>query len=112
MRTRSFPAKQLLGAEEVLARLFYHEHTKSKAYGRLGLGKILSRRTYAASGQLNPLAAQRASVQKMRLEGGELVVAPDIAIMDGATVAEWAWILGALRWACAVGDPSPKSPRR
>ena len=58
----NFPAKQL-------------STTIARRIGR-------SRCTYAASGQLNPLAVQRASaasagVQKMRLEGGELVVAPE-----------------------------------
>ena len=63
----------------------------------------MSRRTHAASGELNPLATQRAAaalcgVQKMRLEAGELVVAPErewtprslMAIIDGAESARWA----------------------
>ena len=45
-----FPVKELLGAEEVLARL-WHEHTKSKMYKALTLGEILCRRTWAAGGE-------------------------------------------------------------
>ena len=45
---RKFPAKMLVGAEEIPACL-HHEHTKSKAYTP-GLTEIMSRRTYAASG--------------------------------------------------------------
>ena len=40
----SFPTQQLLGAEEILARL-YREHHKTNVYTLLGLGEILSRRT-------------------------------------------------------------------
>ena len=43
---RQFFTDMVVGAEEVLARL-YHEHTKSKLYTPLGLGEILSRRTFA-----------------------------------------------------------------
>ena len=53
-RRRRFPERQLMGAESVLARL-WHEHTRTKLYTPLGLGEILARRTFTASGELNPL---------------------------------------------------------
>ena len=98
-KRRRFPTNMLVGAEEVLARL-YHEHTKSKLYTPLGLGKILSRRTFTPGKSMNPLAQMRAAnaasaVQALRLEHGELASSkPEwmprsmIAVMDGADAAK------------------------
>ena len=76
-KRRKFPTDMLVGAEEVLARLC-HEHTKSKLYTPLGLGEILSRRTFTPDKSMNPLAQHRAAnaasgVQTLRLDNGELV---------------------------------------
>ena len=71
---REFPVKELLGAEEVLARL-WHEHTKSNMYKALTLGEIISRRTWAAGGELNGLALKRQSAQSssaLKVVGDEI----------------------------------------
>ena len=98
-KRRAFQTQLLLGAEEILARL-HHEHQKSKVYTPLGLGEILSRRTFAADGTTNPLAQQPAQnaahgVQALRLDKGELVAASEkewiprslMAIIDAAMAA-------------------------
>ena len=92
-RRRKFPTDMLVGAEEVLARL-YHEHTKSKLYTPLSLGEILSRRTFTPDKAMKPLRAANAAsgVQALCLDRGELVASSEpewtprsmIAIMDGA----------------------------
>ena len=82
------------------------EHTKSKLYTSLGLGEILSRRTFTPDKAMNPLAQLRAAnaasgVQALRLDRGELVASSEpewtprsmMAIMDGADAAKWAFIL-------------------
>ena len=97
-RRRKFPTDMLVGAEEVLARL-YHERTKSKLYTPLGLGDILSRRTFTPDKAMNPLAQLRAAngVQALRLDRGELVASSEQwtprYMMDGADAAKWAFIL-------------------
>lgn len=42
---RRFPEKELLGAEVTLARM-HHEHTKSKMYTPVGLGEIMTHRSF------------------------------------------------------------------
>ena len=104
-RRRRFPERQLMGAEAVLARL-WHEHTRTKLYTPLGLGEILARRTFTASGELNPLvlgknSSTASSNQALRLLGQEFVPADDpqwvprslMALLDGIEASKWAWIL-------------------
>ena len=94
-----------MGAESVLARL-WHEHTRTKLYTPLGLGEILARRTFTASGELNPLvlgknSSTASSNQALRLLGQEFVPADDpqwvprslMALLDGIEASKWAWIL-------------------
>ena len=64
---RDFPCLQLLGAEQVLARLL-HEHTCSKQYTPLKLGEILQARAYTSAGQVNWMAT-RAKRQRLQLDG-------------------------------------------
>ena len=75
-KRRVFPAHELLGAEEVLARMWF-EHTTSKMYTPVTLGEIVSRRTWTAARTLNPLALSRttsaANSKALRLEHGNLV---------------------------------------
>ena len=75
-KRRVFPAHELLGAEEVLARMWF-EHTTSKMYTQVTLGEIVSRRTWTAARTLNPLALSRttsaANSKALRLEHGNLV---------------------------------------
>ena len=74
---RYFPAEKLLGAEEVLARL-WHEHTKTKDYKPLGLGEIVSRRTWTSGMDLNTMAANRSAAG----------AGATVKLVDGALVAE------------------------
>ena len=71
---RDFPTNLLLGAEEVLARMYF-EHTKSKEYTAVGLGEILQRRTFTAAMEVNPLAVRRHKKkgQAIRIVDGALV---------------------------------------
>ena len=96
-KRRKFPTNMLVGAEEVLARLC-HEHTKSKLYTPLGLGEILSRRTFTPDKAMNPLAQFRAAnaaggVRYAWTEASWWPGDPMMAIMDGADAAKWALIL-------------------
>ena len=101
---RTFPAEKLLGAEEVLARL-WHEHTRSKDYKPLGIGEIVSRRTWTSGGDLNTMASSRSSssggAKVLKLVDDKLVAedsdewAPKgiMLTLDGIEAAKWAWIL-------------------
>ncbi|CAE7317206.1 unnamed protein product [Symbiodinium sp. CCMP2456] len=101
---RTFPAEKLLGAEEVLARL-WHEHTRSKDYKPLGIGEIVSRRTWTSGGDLNTMASSRSSssagAKILKLIDDKLVAedsdewAPKgiMLTLDGIEAAKWAWIL-------------------
>ena len=75
-KRRTFPVQELLGAEEVLARMWF-EHTVTKMYTPVTLGEILCRRTWTPGRMLNPLAADRAAKsagsKALRLEHGALV---------------------------------------
>ena len=105
-RRRHFPDRLLVGAESVLARMWW-EATKSKLFTPVSLGEIVSKRTFQASGELNHMAVARAaqSSQTLRIVGTELVAAEDrpwdprslIALLDGAEAARWAMIL--VEWA-------------
>ncbi|CAE7393420.1 unnamed protein product [Symbiodinium natans] len=86
---RRFPTQTLLGAEEVLARI-WHEHTASKAYTPVSLTEILSRRTYQASGEINPHAVRRASGAAEEKEWSPRTL---LAVLDGVDAVRWAWIL-------------------
>ncbi len=99
---RKFPAEQLLGAEEVLARL-WHERTRTFMYKALTLGEILCRRTWAAAGDLNNLAIKRNSAvaTSLRVVGDKLESVDErewepksmLAVIDGVNAARCAWIL-------------------
>ena len=101
-RTRDFPTNLLLGAEEVLARMYF-EHTKSKEYTAVGLGEILQRRTFTAAMEVNPLATRRHKEkgQPIRVVDGELVQSRDdpwnpkgvLGVIDGIEAVRWAWTL-------------------
>ncbi len=91
-----------IGVGSTMARA--HPHTK--LYTPLGLGEILARRTFTASGELNPLvlgknSSTASSNQALRLLGQEFVPADDpqwvppslITLLDGIEASKWAWIL-------------------
>ena len=75
-KSRTFPVQELLGAEEILARMWF-EHTVSRMYTLVSLGEIVSRRTWTPGRVLNPVAAVRAaksaSSKALRLEHGAFV---------------------------------------
>ena len=65
-RPRRFPEKEVLGAEQVLGRI-WHEHTVTKSYTPVGLGEIVQKRSFTASGEVNPLQEQSRTTQLLRL---------------------------------------------
>ena len=67
---RSFPEHELLGAESVVARVL-HEHRVSKMYQPVGLGELLSRRSFQANREVNPLA-KKPRTSKLSVEDGQL----------------------------------------
>ena len=78
-RRRKFPERLLAGAEAILARL-WHEHHKTKLYSPTALGEILSKRTFTATGEVNPLALPRKPTgtgQTLKIVGNELVATDD-----------------------------------
>ena len=100
-RDRDFPVAELLGSECVVARM-WHEHNVSKLYTPVGLGEIIQRRSFTASGDVNPLAKSSKKSASLSLdEENQLIQADDpewspkslLAIIDGVTAAKWAMIL-------------------
>eukprot|EP00913_Durusdinium_trenchii_P027937 g26194.t1 len=62
---RRFPEKELLGAEVTLARM-HHEHTKSKMYTPVGLGEIMTHRSFTPTrepGHVPQAGGQEASAR-------------------------------------------------
>ena len=100
-RPRRFPEKEVLGAEQVLGRV-WHEHTVTRAYTPIGLGEILQKRSFTASGEVNPLQKQTKATQLLRIQDDQIVQDEEskqwtprsiLAIMDGVNSIRWAWIL-------------------
>lgn len=100
-RDRCFPVEELLGAECVLARMYF-EHNTSKVYTPIGLGEIVQRRSFTAAGKVNPLAkAVKKSTSLSLDEDRQLVQADDpewspksmLAIIDGINAVKWAMTL-------------------
>ena len=91
-QTRKFPEAELVGAEVVLARLWW-EHER-QAFGPIGLGEILAKRTWTASGELNALARGRQSPDAaFANDGSSLEPRGLVSVIDGATSIGWALIL-------------------
>eukprot|EP00435_Cladocopium_sp_Y103_P048273 s452_g14.t1 len=100
-RPRRFPEREVLGAEQILGRIWF-EHTSSKCYTPVGLGELLERRSFTASGDVNPLQKQQKSGQALRLVDDQLVHDEEgrpwtprsvLAVMDGINSIRWAWVL-------------------
>ena len=100
---RTFPADELLGAEDVLARMHW-EHTRDKLYTPVAIGEILSKRTFSTLKVVNPLSARRSTgsaPHQIKLVDGALSVEEDRpmvpkgiwSVVDGLTAIKWAWIL-------------------
>ena len=64
---RTFPEKQLLGAEKVLARM-YHEHHTSKVYTATPLGEIMAQRVWTSFNTINSNRKKNSSEKKLILD--------------------------------------------
>lgn len=99
-KPRKFPEMELIGAESVLARMYY-EHTVTKHYTPVELGEILTKRSFQASGEVNPLSQKRDKTTVLSLEDDKLVQENDkswsprsvLSILDGLSSVRWAMIL-------------------
>ena len=97
---RVFPTQELVGAEAVLARI-HHELTVSKLFTPVGLGEILQRRTFQASGEPNVLAKKEAKPTTFTVSNDQLVATEEqqwqprglLAILDGLASVRWAYVL-------------------
>ena len=69
---RTFPTQELVGAEVVLARI-HHELTISKLFTPVGLGEILQKRTFQASGEPNMLAKKESKPTTFTVSNDQLV---------------------------------------
>ena len=100
---RVFPQRELLGAEVTLARM-HHELHQSRMFTPIPLGEIVERRSFTASGDVNPLSKNKRS-QSITLEDSQLVYQEDqpswtprrvLATLDGLSSIKWAMIL--IQW--------------
>ena len=100
-RPRKFLEKEVLGAERVLGRI-WHEHTVTKTYTPVGLGEILQKRSFTASGEVNPLQKQTRATQLLRIQDDQIVQDEGnktwtprsiLSLMDGVNDVRWAWVL-------------------
>ena len=99
---RAFPEKQLLGAEKIIARMWY-EHHKSKCYTAVTLGELLQHRHFTATGNINSRISDKKhetiltidSESKTLVEKNKADWDPHtlLMVMDGLEAIKWAWIL-------------------
>ncbi len=100
--TKTFPEKILIGAEKIIVRM-WHEHTTSKNYQAVGLGEIITNRTFTATGAVNSTAKRDKSDKTLVLdtEHNTLVHQEQkdwdpqsmMMILDPLDAIRWAWIL-------------------
>jgi len=100
-KPRSFPVKELLGAEQVVTRLWHERHI-SKMYTPLQLGEILQHRSFSASGEVNPLSKSPKKSGVLVVDDDRNLVESDdptwvpksvLSVLDGLQAARWAYIL-------------------
>ena len=100
-KTRQFPVRELLGAEQVVTRLWHERHI-SKMYTPLQLGELLQQRSFSASGEINPLSKSPKKTGILQLDDERHLVESDdptwvprsvISVLDGLQAARWAYIL-------------------
>ena len=99
---RAFPEKQLLGAEKIIARMWY-EHNKSKCYTAVTLGELLQHRHFTATGNINNRVSDKKhetiltidSESKTLVEKNKADWDPHtlLMVMDGLEAIKWAWTL-------------------
>lgn len=103
---RTFPLRQLIGAEKVVARAWW-EH-QQKTYTPMQLHELLVHRFFDATGQINPLN-QAASTQSkgsptvtfdlnsqaVKMTSDEQNWSPKgiISLMDALEAVQWCWVL-------------------
>lgn len=97
---RVFPQHEILGAEVILAKM-WHEHQSSKMYSPVLLGDIIQRRSFTASGDVNPLSAKAKTSKALTIEDDQLTYQDDIttwtprsliAAIDGLQATKFAMI--------------------
>ena len=97
---RVFPQRELLGAESTLARMLHELHT-SRMFTPVQLGEIIEKRSFTASGDVNPLSKAR-KPQQLTVEDAQLVYHDEptswtprslLATLDGLTSIRWAMVL-------------------
>lgn len=69
-RDRSFPVHELMGAETILAKM-WHELNVSKNFSPSFLGDILQKRSFTASGDVNPWAKIKSKKRATTLSDSE-----------------------------------------
>ena len=96
-----FPERLLLGAEKVLVRM-WHEHTTSKNYQAVGLGEIITIRTFTATGSVNNNAKKDRSDKTLTIGEHNTLIQQEqkdwdpqsmMMILDSLEAIRWAWIL-------------------
>ena len=99
-RNRVFPVQEVMGAEQVLARLHW-EHETSKLYTPIQLGELLQLRTFLPSGEINPLSKKERTGSTLVISDNKLFQQDEVtwqprsvlAILDGLSSIKWAFIL-------------------
>lgn len=100
-RPRSFPVKEVLGAEVIISRL-YHERHVSKLYTPLQLGELLQHRSFTAAGDINPLVKGSRKHNALVLDDDRQLIETEeatwvpksvLSVLDGISAARWALIL-------------------
>ena len=98
-----FPQKLLIGAEQVLARIWW-ENTESFDYTPIGLGELLRARAFTADGQVNTLMTKAVKEEKilgiirkdgepsLALRDREYEPGSQWAILDAFEAIKWALV--------------------
>jgi len=97
--TKTFPEKTLLGAEQVVVRM-WHEHTVSKNYQAVGLGEIIAKRTFTATSSVNSTAKRDKSDKTLVLNPDDhTLVQQEQKDWDPQSMMMILDSLDAIRWA-------------
>ena len=100
-KQRCFPVRELLGAEQVITRMWHERHV-SKNYTPLQLGELLQARSFSASGEVNPLLKSPKKTGVLLVDEERNLVESDdptwvprsvLSVLDGLQAARWAYIL-------------------
>jgi len=99
-QSRRFPEAMLIGAESVLARVWW-EHTSSKMYSPIKLGEIISKRSFTAMGDVNYLATarQEKTARTLVLTAEDTIGTADDDIFDPRSSWAVSDALESIKWA-------------